>query len=108
IKWRYGIKMTMKMTTNSQNPVITMLLQFQMRVSGVKKTVRWTVVRREVRSSYAARTDDARLCRSGIIPHPLPKRKAATKVAAFSFCIFHSSTFIIHDSFIYAAFLNAK
>ena len=29
------------------------------RVSAVKKTVRWTVFRREVRRSYASRTDDA-------------------------------------------------
>ena len=43
------------------------------RVSGVKKTVRWTVFRREVRSSYAARTDDAKRSCRGIIPHPLPK-----------------------------------
>ena len=42
------------------------------RVSGVQKTVRWTVFSREVRSSYAARTDDAKRSCSGIIPHPLP------------------------------------
>ena len=44
------------------------------RVSGEKKTVRWTVFRREVRSGYAARTDDARHSRSGIVPPAAPRR----------------------------------
>ena len=35
------------------------------RVSAVKKTVLWTVFRCEVRSGYAARTQDARRSRSG-------------------------------------------
>lgn len=40
------------------------------RVSGVKKTVRWTVFRREVRGGCATRTDDARAKPvSGIIPY---------------------------------------
>jgi len=42
-------------------------------VSGVKKTVRWTVFSREVRSGNAARTDDARRSRGGIIPPAAPK-----------------------------------
>ena len=41
----------------------------------MKKTVRWTVFSREVRSGYAARTDNARQSRSGIIPSGGPKKR---------------------------------
>ena len=54
------------------------------RVSGVKKMCRWHIFSREVRSSYAARTDGTWHCHADIIPHPLPKRKPHHSVC-FSF-----------------------
>ena len=45
------------------------------RVSGVKKTVLWTVFSREVRRGYAARTQDARRSRCRCIPPSPPCKK---------------------------------
>ena len=53
------------------------------RVSGVQKTVRWTVFSREVRSGYAARTDDARRSRRGIIPPAAPEKPTSFNLSVF-------------------------
>ena len=57
----------------------------------VKKTVRWTVFRCEVRSGYAARTQDARRSRCGCIPPGGPKQNGHLMGVRFVFSRFDYS-----------------